>query len=89
MSGRAGGEAVKREPYTPCKLYVDGLPRLAVGDYITTAGGAGYLVQAVRPSPSIPHRRYLDCVRWPTDEIPPDARRWQLHWYRRPRRRPL
>jgi hypothetical protein len=77
---------VKRLPYTPCKLYVDGLPRLQSGDYITTAGGSAYLVQAVRPSPSIPGRRYLTCVRWPLAEIPADARRWELHWYKRPGR---
>ncbi len=77
---------MSRPPYTPCKLYVDGLPLLRSGDYITTSGGSAYLVQAVRPSPSIPRRRYLDCVRWPIAEIPDDAQTWILTWYKRPRR---
>lgn len=76
-----------REPGTPCKLYVDGIPQLQPGDFITTTGGSAYLVQSLRPSPSIPHRRYLACVRWPIDEIPADARRWEIRWYRRPKRR--
>ena len=25
-----------RQPYTPCKLYVDGADGIAVGDFITT-----------------------------------------------------
>lgn len=79
---------MRRQPYTPCKLYVDGLPLLQAGDYITTAGGSAYLVQAMRPSPSKPGRRYLDCVRWPPADIPPDARRWQLYWYKRARKAP-
>ena len=72
-----------RQPYTSCKLYVDGAEGIAVGDFITTSGGSAYLVQSVRPSPSIPERRYMQCLRWPIAEIPDDARRYQLSWYRR------
>lgn len=76
-----------REPGTPCKMYVDGIPQLQAGDFITTPAGSAYLVQTIRPSPSIAHRRYLGCVRWPIDEIPDEARRFEIRWYRRAKRR--
>lgn len=75
--------ASRRSPYTPCKLYIDGADGLGAGDYIVTSGGSAYLVQGARPSPSKPERVYLDCLRWPPDKIPADARRYQLNWYRR------
>lgn len=71
-------------PYTPCKLYVDGIPSLKPGDYIR-ARTKGYLVQTVRPSPSLPRRRYLGCLRWPLDDIPADATAHDIFWYPRPR----
>lgn len=73
----------RRQPYTTCKLYIDGAEGLTVGDYITTSGGSGYLVQSTRTSPSKPERLYLQCLRWPVDKIPDDARCYQLNWYRR------
>ncbi|SDJ10801.1 hypothetical protein SAMN05216605_121133 [Pseudomonas abietaniphila] len=73
----------RRQPYTPCKLYIDGAEGLSAGDYIVTSGGSAYLVQSVRPSPSKPERVYLACLRWPCDQIPDDARCYQLNWYRR------
>lgn len=75
--------ARRRDPYTPCKLYIDGAEGLGVGNFIVTSGGSAYLVQATRPSPSKPDRLYLDCLRWPRDEIPADARCFSLNWYRR------
>lgn len=75
--------AGRREPFTPCQLYIDGAAGLSVGDFITTARGSAYLVQAVRPSPSKPERVYLQCLRWVIDQIPPAARRYELTWYRR------
>ncbi|EPS4554928.1 MULTISPECIES: hypothetical protein [Pseudomonadaceae] len=75
--------ASRGQPYTPCKLYIDGADDLSAGDYILTSGGSAYLVQATRPSPSKPERLYLDCLRWPPDQIPEDARCYQLNWYRR------
>ncbi|MCO2275023.1 hypothetical protein FA378_10985 [Pseudomonas aeruginosa] len=77
--------ASRRAPYTPCNLYIDYADGLAAGDYILTSGGSAYLVQATRPSPSKPERLYLDCLRWPSDQIPEDARCYQLNWYRRDR----
>lgn len=71
------------QPYTACKLYIDGAEGLAVGDFIVTSGRSAYLVQSLRPSPSRPERRYLQCLRWPIDKIPDDARCYQLNWYRR------
>lgn len=79
--------AKSRQPFTPCKLYIDGAIGLMVGDFITTARGSAYLVQSVRPSPSKPERLYLQCMRWVVDQIPADARRYELAWYRRPKRR--
>lgn len=79
MAGRS------RQPFTPCKLYIDGADGLAVGDFITTARGSAYLVQSVRRSPSKPERLYLQCLRWVIDQIPEDARRYRLNWYRRPK----
>lgn len=43
--------ASPRQPFTPCKLYIDGADGLSAGDYIVTSGGSAYLVQATRPSP--------------------------------------
>nr|WP_225903953.1 hypothetical protein [Pseudomonas shirazica] len=75
--------ASRRQLFTPCKLYIDGADGLSAGDYILTSGGSAYLVQVTRPSPSRPDRLYLGCLRWPPDEIPEDARCYQLNWYRR------
>lgn len=72
-----------REPFTPCKLYIDGATGLSSGDFIVTSGGSAYLVQATRPSPSKPERLYLKCLRWPPGEIPEDAKCYHLNWYRR------
>lgn len=72
-----------RPLYTPCKLFIDGLPQLEVGDFIVTKAGSAYLVQTIRPSPTRPERRYLGCLRWALDEIPPAATRYVLTWYRR------
>lgn len=73
----------RREPFTPCKLYIDGASDLSAGDYIITSGGSAYLVQRTRPSPSRPDRLYLDCLRWPPEQIPADAMCYRLNWYRR------
>lgn len=75
--------ARRRDPFTPCKLYIDGAEGLSAGDYIVTSGRSAYLVQNTRPSPSKPERLYLDCLRWPVEQIPADARCYQLNWYRR------
>ncbi|MBK5004132.1 hypothetical protein [Pseudomonas sp. S32] len=72
-----------RAPYTPCKLHVDGADGIAVGDYITTAAGSAYLVQTLRVSRTRPERKHMDCLRWPIAELPPDARCYQLTWYKR------
>lgn len=72
-----------RVPYTPCKLYMDGAEGIAVGDYITTAAGSAYLVQTLRVSRTRPERKHMDCLRWPLADVPADARRFQLTWYRR------
>lgn len=73
----------RRQPYTPCKLYIDGAEGISAGDYIVTSGGSAYLVQAARRSPTITARVYMDCLRWVADEIPDDARCFKLNWYRR------
>lgn len=78
--------ARQRQPFTPCKLYIDGAEGLMIGDYIITAHGSAYLVQSIRPSPSRAGRLYLQCMRWPIDQIEGDARRYQFNWYRRPKR---
>jgi hypothetical protein len=75
--------ASRGKAFTPCKLYIDGADGMGAGDYILTSGGSAYLVQASRRSPSKPERLYLDCLRWPSDGIPQDARCYQLNWYRR------
>lgn len=77
----------RKPPYTPVKLYTDGLRGIAPGDYITTSAESAYLVQEVRPSPTIPHRRYLSCLRWPIGEIEEGARRFQIYWYARKRKK--
>ncbi|MCF3155665.1 MULTISPECIES: hypothetical protein [Pseudomonas] len=72
-----------KQPYTPCRLYVDGADGIAVSDFITTAAGSAYLVQTLRVSRTLPERKYMGCLRWPIAEIPADARCYQLIWYRR------
>jgi len=72
-----------RQPYTPCKLYVDGADCIAVGDFITTAAGSAYLVQTLRVSRARPERKHMECLRWPIAEVPADARCYQLTWYKR------
>lgn len=72
-----------RPPYTPCKLYVDGVDGIQVGDYITTAAGSAYLVQTLRVSRTRPERKHMQCLRWPIDLIPDDANCYRLNWYRR------
>ena len=74
-------------PYTPCKLFYDGLERLGVGDYLKTPAGSAYLIERVRINRNRPYRQHLECVRWPAAEIPADARVFPLHWYPRNRRR--
>lgn len=75
-----------RTPYTPCKLFIDGAPSLAVGDYLKTPAGSAYLVQALRQNRNRPERRHLQCLRWPLDAIPKAAAVHMLHWYRRDKR---
>lgn len=72
-----------RLPYTPCKLYVDGADGIQVGDYITTAAGSAYMVQTLRISRTRPERKHMQCLRWPIDLIPDDAKCYRLNWYRR------
>lgn len=77
-----------RQPYTACRIYVDGFPELQEGDYLRTTGGSAYLVQALKASPTRPRRRYLTCLRWPVEEIPAGARVFEIRWYPRDKRRP-
>lgn len=72
-----------RLPGTKCRIYVDGFPGLAVGDFIVTSGSACYFVDRIRQSPTIAVRRYLDCIRWERHLIPSIAKVWTLRWYRR------
>ncbi|SMC57773.1 hypothetical protein [Pseudomonas sp. URIL14HWK12:I5] len=52
-----------KAPYTRCKLYVDGVDGIAVGDFITTAAGSAYLVQTLRVNRNRPERKHMDCLR--------------------------
>ncbi|MCM8743611.1 hypothetical protein [Pseudomonas koreensis] len=72
-----------KQPYTACKLYVDGADGIDVGDYIVTSGGSAYLVQTARRSPKRPERVHMQCLRWPIDLIPVEAKRYQMTWYSR------
>lgn len=75
--------ASRKQPYTPCKLYVDGADGIAAGDYIVTSGGSAYLVQMVRVGRSRPERKHMKCLRWPIADVPGDARCFTLTWYAR------
>lgn len=77
---------MKRQPYTECRIYVDGMPELQVGDYIRTAGGSAYCVTEMRQNSRRPYRRHLRCLRWPIAEIPDDATVFELRWYKRAKR---
>ncbi len=73
---------MKRAPYTECKLYIDGAEGLAVGDFIVTTKSA-YLVQTLRTNRNRPERKHMQCLRWPINDVPPDARCFTMTWYRR------
>lgn len=72
----------RKQPYTPCKLYVDGADGIAVGDFIVTTKSA-YLVQTLRTNRNRPERKHMDCLRWPFTEVPADARCFTMTWYKR------
>jgi hypothetical protein len=74
-----------RPPYTPVRLFYDGRV-VEPGEFLRTPAGSVYLIEQVRPSPSRPQRRYLDCLRWPPDKVPEDATVHPLHWYPRKKR---
>src|ERR1700741_836643 len=76
---------MRRQPYTECSIYVDGIPQLEVGHYLRTPGGSGYLVTSLRQNRKRTYRRTLRCLRWPVAEIPVEAVVHDLHWY--PRRK--
>lgn len=78
---------MRGQPYTPCSLYYDSPRKVAEGDYIQTPTGTSYFVTAVRPSPTMKHRKNLKCLRWPKDAIPAGAVVHELHWYSRDKRR--
>lgn len=78
-----------RPMHTPCKLYVDffdGKDRVKDGHFIRSNGGSCYLITAVRPHKTRPRRLNLSCLRWPPDELPPDAVVHPMTWYPRKRR---
>lgn len=75
-----------KPPYTECRLYYDGARDLDVGHYLKTPGGSAYRIQSIRQSRTRPYRKHLVCLRWPFDEIPPDAIVHPLHWYKRKKR---
>lgn len=77
---------MKRLPYTECRIYVDGIPQLAVGDYLRTPAGSAYCVTEIRQNSRREYRRHLRCLRWPAAEIPDDATIFELHWYARAKR---
>lgn len=72
----------RKQPYTPCKLYVDGADGIAVGDFIVTTRSA-YLVQTLRVNRNRPERKHMDCLRWPMSAVPADARCFTMTWYKR------
>jgi hypothetical protein len=74
---------MRGQPYTPCRLFYDSIRALNVGDYLLTPAGSAYLITAIRPSPSKPHRKHLECLRWPKAMMPDGARVHTLRWYRR------
>jgi hypothetical protein len=78
---------MKRAPYTDCRIYIDGVPELKVGDYLRTPGGSAYLVTEMRQNARRPHRRHLRCLRWPVAEVPDDATIFEFHWYKRASKR--
>ena len=75
--------AGQKQPYTSCKLYMDGVDGIQVGDYITTAAGSAYLVQTLRVTRARPERKHMQCLRWPIADVPHDARCFTLTWYAR------
>ena len=78
---------MKREPYTPCKLFYDGREKLQPGQYLRTPAGSAYLIQKVRVNRNRAYRQHLECVRWPEAEIPKRATVHPLHWYPRKKKR--
>lgn len=72
---------------TDCRIYVDGLPWLRVGDALVTGGGSGYLVTEIRIQKRGANvgRKHLRCIRVQPGDLAADVRVFVLHWYRRQR----
>lgn len=80
---------MRGQPYTPCKLYYDGLCVLEVGHFLKTPAGSAYQVIEIRQDRKRDYRKHLQCVRWPPEEIPARATVHPLVWYKRERRKGL
>lgn len=78
---------MRGEPYTPCRLFYDGMQPIEVGDYLRTPAGSAYLITEIKPHRTRAYRHNLKCLRWPTSEIPAEATVHPLYWYRRQARR--
>lgn len=76
-----------REYGSRVKLFYDGGGTIEPGDFMQSHGkrgiGSTYMVEKVTRSPTIRHRRYLTCLRWPADQIPDGACRHPIYWYPR------
>jgi hypothetical protein len=75
--------------YTPVKLWYVTLRAPLVGQFVQaqTRGRSTYLIQAVSKSKMFRGRWNLQCIRWPSDSIPPGATVLPLHWFKRGKRR--
>lgn len=79
---------MRGQPYSPARLYVDGIPDLEPGHYLRTVpGGSVYYVTHVTPHRTRPNRRNLRVLRWPPDELEATATVHALHWYPRKAKR--
>lgn len=72
-------------PGTSCTLFYDcdhGRPD--AGDFVRTDAGSCYRIDAVRASPSRPHRSYLTVTRLERDAVRAGAPGvWSMRWHRR------
>lgn len=78
---------MRGEPYTLCRLFYDGFESLMPGQYLKTPAGSAYRVESVRINSNRAYRQHIECLRWPAEEIPADARVHPLYWYPRKKKR--
>lgn len=79
---------MRGEPGTTCRLTYDTNQVILAGDFVRTAAGSCYRVDAVRQSPSRRDRWLLNVTRLGRDAVEADAEGVHVFYWHPRRRRP-